>query len=129
MSLRNRIAFFVKTMTVSDVLEKTNLKQSNLYRVRDGLNFGVDIIEEIINGYPNLNPSWLMYGNGEMWKDSNLVEDSTEMELKEDAVQYGKVQNTEGVLERIERRLNEQERDIEYIKRILQEINVTGHKI
>lgn len=112
-SIRQRVGHFIDTVTVNDILSKTDLKQANLYRVKAGENFRIEVLEKIFIAYPNLSPDWVIKGIGEMWQDSIKTENyqivENQFHLNEDAQLYRNAQNTEGVLENILRRLKDLE--------------------
>ena len=101
MNINERVAYFINEVTVSEILTKTDLGQSALYKILKGGGFKGATLESLCQGYPNLNADWLLYGIGNMWRNST------------------KVEFTEGVLERHERRLNEMSAEISELKKIL----------
>lgn len=79
------------------------------------------VLEAILKAFPEINARWLLLGEGEMndkYENLDKSENVEPLEMNEPPVTYG-LQNTEGVLERIERLLNEQKQDIIEIKQIL----------
>ena len=98
MSINERTTLFINTVTVPEILKKTDLGQSGLYKIGNGGGVSALTIEKLCQGYPNLSIEWLIYGIGEMWKTST------------------KVEVTEGVIENLQRRLAETEREIKSMK-------------
>jgi SOS-response transcriptional repressor LexA len=45
--------------------------------LREGYNVGREVIENILRKFPNINPSWLLIGDGEMLKPNNNTSNQT----------------------------------------------------
>ena len=101
MNINERVAYFINEVTVPEILKKSDLGQSALYKVAGGGGFKSSTLEGLCKAYPNLSADWLLYEIGNMWKDST------------------KVESTEGVIERHERRLNELSAEIRELQKIL----------
>ena len=113
MSVNQRIKIFQEVSfpkqrdfaNLIDISEKT---LSSIYTGKTKPSFMV--IEAILKGFPKLNARWLLIGDGEMFNNSD---NSELLEINEPFTPYGKIHTTEGVLERMERRITELEKTIE----------------
>ena len=51
--------------------------------------FRVDLIQKIVNRYPNINLSWLLLGEGDMWaQTAPIVNIDNQIESKEDEILF-----------------------------------------
>jgi hypothetical protein len=125
MTVTERVAYFIKAVTVADIMQRTSLKQSNLYRVSEGKPFNIEVIEQLVTGYPTLNAEWLLFGIGEIWKHSNKSEiysdESETLAASEPAPNYGKT--TEGgILERMQQEIAELKQAVELLNQKMKDL-------
>ena len=68
-----RLAQFLSSIkkTVNASARELDMHPSQLYNIVKGKNYGVTYLFQVLRYYKALNPMWLMYGEGEMYKDDN----------------------------------------------------------
>lgn len=76
MTINQRMALIINTIGVPDILKKTDLGQSALYKIAAGGGVNGITIEKMCKGYPDISIEWVIYGIGEMWKNSTKVENT-----------------------------------------------------
>ena len=107
--IRQRIAELIQVITVTEIVSKTDLKKANLYRVKGLENFGIEILEKIIEAYPNISSEWLIYGIGEMWKNS-IKSETTEGSPPSETTEGGILEQLQRQVGDLSRRLSEIEK-------------------
>lgn len=87
MSINNRIVELAKNLGVSiaELARQTDVKQMTMSHVKNyDVKPGAEVLEKILNRYPNLNARWLITGVGEMWvKKSGYKQFEKESEVSE----------------------------------------------
>lgn len=74
MFANQRVKEFIKEVGIQDILKKTNLGQSLVYKLKDTGGANSTTLEEIFIGFPNLSSEWIFKGIGKMWKSENYGE-------------------------------------------------------
>ena len=113
MSIRKRIASFIEIVSINEILEKTNIKRSTLYRVKNEEMYSIEVIEELFRVYLNLNPYYFFLGKGNMFLDSNKLDESN---LSDSPTEGLPRDLTEGERHLYERLLKEKDVVIELLK-------------
>ena len=88
MTVNQRVIKFIEIVSVNKIIELTDIKKSTLYKIASGelLNGPrIGILDELFKAFPNLNESWLIRGEGHMWKKIDNFQYS---EMKEDGSDY-----------------------------------------
>lgn len=120
MSIIKRTAEILKILEVQEVSKKTGLKDSTLYRIRNGNNYNIDVLEVILKMYPQINPLWVFTGKGEMFFDFNKIKDSNIMEVSEPETIYGNQRL--GVLEQMQHDIKNLQKEISNLKIIISQL-------
>lgn len=78
-SLRDRLKAYIKysRMTQDAFAESLGLSRNYVNAIRKGI--GNDVLNKILEMYPDLNREWLLYGEGEMLKNSSTIVNSGSM--------------------------------------------------
>lgn len=73
--IKERILQFIENQNITkiDFCKLTGISYANLKGKSLFSEIGGDKIAEILSIYPNLNPEWLLTGNGEMLKNSSVI--------------------------------------------------------
>lgn len=127
MSVNQRFSDFVNQVTVKEILLKTNLKQSALYRAKSGGGVTADTLEEIFNAYPNLNPEWLFFGIGKMWKIYEKLENNELIKMNDDnTIQVANGNGNKQIIgttenEYLKKALADKENEIAFLRKLLLE--------
>lgn len=117
MSIIKRTAEILKILEVQEVSKKTGLKDSTLYRIRNGNNYNIDVLEAILKSYPQINHVWIFTGKGDMFLDSNKIKNLNIMEVSEPGALYGN--SGDGILERMQQDIKELKNEIQELKNII----------
>ena len=115
MTINERVTYFINTVTVAEILKRTDLGQSALYKIASGGGVSAITLEKICKAFPNLNHNWILVETGTMWNDSTLVENK---KANEPSINYGKrLSNTEGVglLENLIKRIEQLENQVQLL--------------
>lgn len=90
-SVTERVALFIKTVSVSNILLKTTvLNQSSLYKIQNGGKCDTVILGELVNIYPTLNANWVLKGIGEMFlSKSRTIPTTDPKKIKTPKVERG----------------------------------------
>lgn len=99
MSANQRLIEFINEVTVTDLLLRTKIGKSSLYKIKHSGGANVSTLQEIFESYPNLSPDWIFKGIGKMWTKENSGQVNEEKAEYKTNTQNPKPQNTEGVTE------------------------------
>jgi len=66
---RLKIAVYEKFTNQSEAAKKMNLSATSLSRAIAKGQIGIDLLDNIVQGLPNLNTDWLLFGRGNMMLD------------------------------------------------------------
>lgn len=82
MDIKNRTLTFIssKKLSVKQFEELCDLSNGYVSSMRKG--FGTQKLENVLNQFPELNREWLLFGEGEMLKDSSGKAKSTQVEYE-----------------------------------------------
>ena len=122
MSIIKRTAEILKILEVQEVSKKTGLKDSTLYRIRNGNNYNIDVLEVILKAYPQINHVWIFTGKGEMFLDSNKIKNFNIMEVLEPSAYYGN--REQGILETMQQDIKDLKAEIQELKNILSQLKL-----
>lgn len=118
MSIRKKIAHFVEIVSINEILEKTNIKRSTLYRVKNEEIYSIEVIEELFRVYPNMNPHYFFLGKGNMFLDSYKLDESNILNgTNEEETEY---QTTDkGLIEQIQYDIKTLQKEVSNLKVII----------
>lgn len=92
MIVNQRLIEFINEVGVQDILKRTTLGQSLIYKLKETGGATSSTLEEIFKGYPNLSAEWLFKGIGNKWNLENYGI------VKEDKIDYKAKPDTASVL-------------------------------
>lgn len=81
--MRDRVLKVIENsnLTTSDFAYRVGVQPSQVSHIKTGRNqVTLDIVTKILKAYPEISPDWLLFGNGDMYK--NKVETSENQEYK-----------------------------------------------
>ena len=121
MSIRKKIAKFIEIVTINEILEKTNIKRSTLYRVKNEEIYSIEVIEELFRVYTNLNPHYFFLGKGNMFLDSYKLDESNILNgANEEETEY---QTTDkGLIEQMQYDIKTLQKEVSNLKVIISQI-------
>ncbi len=113
----NRISLIIKTknFTASKFADKIGVQRSSISHILSGRNKpGLELIQKILNNFPEISSDWLISGIGEMSKNSNKTNNTSDNAdfIKKDDFEYQ--DNTKPNLFS-DKKLNAKEKNIEKI--------------
>ncbi len=130
-----------KKMKVSAFEKSVGMSNASLVKpMRSGGSIGTGKLKNILKTYPELNPVWLLTGDGEMLnrqKGRKIYKESEEHSLLEEpAVEYKSkiavleetIENQNRTLREKEDRLREKDEQISKLIRML-DVPLSGHKV
>lgn len=81
--LKSRLLDFIKAtgLSVRAFEKKAGLSNGYIMRVKEG--FNAQKITDILRAFPNLNPNWLLTGEGSMLKDVDCLDGSINVDASQ----------------------------------------------
>jgi polyhydroxyalkanoate synthesis regulator protein len=112
-----RIIHFIKCKSISkrEFAKKVGVSHSLIGKSKT---IGSDKLENILSVYPEINPEWLIMGNGNMLRKSKEYAPPMLEEVKSE---YGKKSNTDDI--------EELKKEITYLKKIIDLLERENHQL
>lgn len=103
-------------------------KQTTSNYVREGYSIGKGVVGDILMAFPQINKSWLLTGDGEMFKSTNLNNNSMEPKNEELISEFVKslqktIQSQEKTIQILEKQLESMEAKISELRENLGLLN------
>jgi len=117
-SVKDRLIQFIKAQNITNKNVETRCSMSNAAIRNSKGGFGSEVIERILEQYPQLNRNWLLFGEGEMLNNSQNNNSGNIVNGRDNFFAQQKEKDCAAILSEKDKRIEELTRQVEFLQNL-----------